>query len=213
MWVFWVAVQTLCASAERAGGTCKAHTTERTPRPSHGQDAHATLLVERSGLTGLTLRTRAICETVTNAPLEGNSIDRGTWLTGAGASALFASLFLTWYTYGISVGNVLRLSISRSGWDSGGFLIKTLALIALLAAALTVLDVTGRAAALALPSGRVLRALGVAALVVVLLKCVVTPAEIPAGQGVDVGYGYGLFVALIAAATLAFGGYLRLSSE
>ena len=134
------------------------------------------------------------------------AIDRDTWLTGGGAALVFLSLFMTWYT--ASVGGI---SAGGSGWDDGGLLIFVLALVSAAGVALVVLDVLGhKIEQLPVPLGKALAGLGVAALAIVILKFIFTPD----GHGVvDIGFGFGLFLALIGAAAFAFGGYQKMKAS
>jgi hypothetical protein len=125
------------------------------------------------------------------------SVSRATWIAAAGSLVLFISVFLSWYSASGSVGGI-SYSVSQSGWDTGA-LAKLVALLSLIAiAALFVPTVT-----LPFPSSLIVIGAAAISFLFILIKLV----DKPDGAGL----AYGIFVALIAAAVAAYGGYAKMS--
>src|ERR1700716_2074343 len=128
---------------------------------------------------------------------DASSVKRSTWLAGAGAVVLLISTFLSWGT--ISLG---PLSLNVSGWDTGA-LGKLTFLAALIALILVVIDYM-KVDVSQMPVPVPLALIGVAAagLLFVILRFLFMPTGL--------GRAWGLYVAIIAAAALAYGAWLRL---
>lgn len=141
----------------------------------------------------------------------------GRLIAAAGGIILIISLFLSWY--GISAGGgttsgiaIPEISNSFSGWaslDFADFLFLLIGLLAILPAALDVFDLE-----LELPvePGSVLTGLGIFAVLWVVLRIISKPGGGVSGF-VDVGLKFGIFIALIGAALIAFGGFTQRGEE
>ena len=133
-----------------------------------------------------------------------------------GLLLLIALFFFTWYSAGTSVTLPLGTTVSVSGdfgaWDSEGFFgfIANLIILAagVSAVGLAVLTATSRTIALPVAASAITAALGIAAVVMVLLRMLFQP-----GPNDLVSLKFGILLALIAAAIVAYGGWISMREE
>jgi Protein of unknown function (DUF2510) len=137
----------------------------------------------------------------------------GEMIAAGAGIVLIISLFLEWYTVDIKgfTGDLPTVT----GWRALGFIDILLFLIGVIAIAVAVLramNVMPRN--LPASTGFIVLALGGLAVLLVLYRILSIPDE-GAGNlpGVDVGRGFGVFIALIAAAGVALGGWLTWNEE
>jgi predicted Abi (CAAX) family protease len=128
-------------------------------------------------------------------------VSRATWIAAAGSLVLFISVFLSWYSASGSVGGI-SYSVSQSGWDTGA-LAKLVALLSLIAIAALVIELFVPTVTLPFPSSLIVIGAAAISILFILIKLV----DKPDGAGL----AYGIFVALIAAAVAAYGGYTKMS--
>jgi hypothetical protein len=127
-----------------------------------------------------------------------STVSRATWIALGGAVVLFISVFISWYKISIA-----GFSASRSGWDSVDTA-KLVALLALIAIAAIVIELFVPTVTLPLPASLIVIAAGGLAVLLVLLKILDKPAS-------QLSLAWGIFVALIAAAVTAYGGYAKMN--
>ena len=136
-----------------------------------------------------------------------NSLSLGEKLIGGGAVAMLVASLLDWWSVSES-----GFSFGASGWDSPGSIWSILAILMSVGlAAVTVLPKLTTIAMPALPEsvtwGMVHGGGGALVIVLMLLKAWRISA-FPVG-----GFGIGFFIAIVAAAAIAYGGYLLYSEE
>ena len=145
--------------------------------------------------------------------MDTSKMSRYDWVVVVGALVFFLALFLPWYRLalpqdvldalakGLRVNGADISGLSQNGWHYG---VAVLAwLFTLLASTLVVVKgVRDLKFALPVPEGMVVMALGIVALVLVLLRLVVLPAAAFDRAG-------GIWFALLAAAAVALGGFLK----
>ena len=128
---------------------------------------------------------------------DASSVKRSTWIAGGGAVVLLLPTFFSWWTV-----SVLGFSVTRSGGDTGA-LGKLVFLVALIAIALVVVDFMKiDISQLPVPVPLALLGAGALSVILVLWRFIDTPNH--------VDWAWGLYVALIAAAVLTYGGWLKL---
>jgi hypothetical protein len=142
---------------------------------------------------------------------------RGELIAAAGGLLLLIALFFfDWYSAGTSVTLPLGTTVSVSGdfgaWDGEGFF-GFLANLVILAAAvsavgLAVLTATSRTIALPVAASAITAALGIAAVVMVLLRMLFQP-----GPNELVSLKFGILLALIATVIVAYGGWASMREE
>ena len=123
-------------------------------------------------------------------------IGRNNWIVLAGFLLTLIGLSMSWYTVSI----ISLYSVSANGWNFG--LGVVIFLLTLAAAALALLPALAPSLRLPFPSGLAIMGLGGLSLIFVFVKIVQKP-------GSPVGYGAGIFLALISTAIVTLGGFLK----
>jgi hypothetical protein len=142
---------------------------------------------------------------------------RGETIAAAGGLLLLIALFFfDWYSAGTSItlplGNTVSVSGDFGAWDGEGFF-GFIANLVVLAAALSgvglaVLAATSRTVALPVAASAITAALGIAAVVMVLLRMLFQP-----GPNEFVSLKFGILLALIAAVIVAYAGWISMREE
>jgi hypothetical protein len=131
---------------------------------------------------------------------DASSIKRSTWLTGGGSVVLLISTFFSWGKF--SLGPV---SLNVSGWDTGalGKLVFFAALIAIILVVVDYMKVD--VSQMPVPVSLALVGTAAAGLLFVILRFLFMPDGL--------SRAWGLYVAIIAAAALAYGAWLKMSED
>lgn len=142
---------------------------------------------------------------------------RGEMIAAVGGIVLlFSMFFLDWYEVAASVGTPFGdVSVEGGGvgaWESQGFT-GTIADLLILAAALTaiglaVVTATSRTVAIPVAASALTAGLGIAAVVMVLLRMVFQP-----GPNEFIELRFGIWLALISSAVIAYGGWEAMREE
>jgi hypothetical protein len=142
---------------------------------------------------------------------------RGEMIAAAGGIVLLiAMFFVDWYAGGADVSTPFGdVSVEGAGfgpWDGQGFT-GTIADLVILAAAiaaigLAVVTATSRTVALPVAASALTAGLGIGAVVMVLLRMVLQP-----GPNEFVELRFGIFLALISSAVIAYGGWEAMREE
>jgi hypothetical protein len=137
----------------------------------------------------------------------------GDMIAGISGLVLIISPFLDWYS--ISAKNsVVDFSVSGSGWDALSWVPWIVTLCGLAAIALAVVRATGaNLPQLPASPGFIVLALGALSTILVLFRILVTPDAGASSSLVDVGRAFGIFIALLAAAGVTFGGWTLWNEE
>jgi hypothetical protein len=135
-------------------------------------------------------------------------------LVAAGAGLLlFISLFLEWYN--VSAKNAfVDISQGASGWEAlgpGDIFLLIVAGVAIAVAAMRALNVLPKG--LPVSPGLVVLVLGALAVLFTLFRIIDIPGEGTDVPGVDIGRSFGVFVAFLASAGVAVGGWLGWNEE
>jgi hypothetical protein len=132
-----------------------------------------------------------------------SKISLSTRIAGGGAIVLLVSAFMNWVH--VSAGPI---SASQSGW-SAYTLGKLAALAAVVAIAVIVIEQVRPDVTLPVHPALALVGCGAVGIFCALWRIVFVPDS--GVSGIDVGPSYGVFVALVAAGVLAYGGWRRMS--
>ncbi|HET6172905.1 MAG TPA: hypothetical protein VFD90_09880 [Gaiellales bacterium] len=131
---------------------------------------------------------------------DASTVKRSTWLAGGGAVVLLISTFLSWGK--ISLGPI---TLNVSGWDTGS-LGKLVFFAALIATILVVVDfMKVDVSQMPIPVSRALVGTAAAGLLFVILRFLFMPDGL--------SRAWGLYLAIIAAAVLAYGAWMKLQEE
>jgi hypothetical protein len=138
----------------------------------------------------------------------------GEIVAGVSGLALFVFMFLPWY--GIdSVGGIGLGGGDLSAWEAFSFVDILLFLIAVIAVGLAIVGVAESTPELPAPPAQIIMVAGLVAVVLILLRLIFTPGVDTAGFGLEVELGrkIGIFLSLVAAAGIAYGGWRALGER
>lgn len=131
---------------------------------------------------------------------DASSVKRSTWIAGGGAVVLLISTFFSWWKV-----SALGFSVNASGWDTGA-LGKLVFFVALIAIALVVVDhMKVDISQLPVPVSLAVLGCGALSLLLVIIRYIDTPD--------GVSRAWGIYVAIVAAAVLTYGGWLKLQED
>ena len=137
--------------------------------------------------------------------MDTSRLTTGDIIAGVGGIVLLISLFLPWYGASVEVAG-FSASESGSGWEALGFIDILLFVIALTAVAVVAAKATGTLPA-DTPAAVVLLGLGAVAVLLVLYRIIDIPVEGDIPDEVDLSRKLGVFIALIGAAAVTYGGW------
>lgn len=147
-----------------------------------------------------------------------NKLNQGEKIAGVAGIVLFISLFFAWYGGGSFSGTVNGVAVnvsggggSASGWESLSFIDLIVALTAIVAIGSALLAASEGDAGLPVAASSVVTGLGALSVLLILFRIIDKPFDVP--DGVDIGLKWGIFVALIAAAGVTYGGYRGMQEE
>ena len=139
------------------------------------------------------------------APMDTSRLTTGDIIAGVGGIVLLISLFLPWYGVSVNVAG-FSASESGSGWEALGFIDILLFLISVAAIGIVAARAAGALPA-DVPAPVILLGLGALALLLVLFRIIDIPVDGTVPDGVDLSRKVGIFIALIAAGAVAYGGW------
>ena len=131
----------------------------------------------------------------------------GALVAGAGGVVLFIALFLPWYSVSVEFAGESQ-SADASGWEALSTIDIILFLVAVLAVAFAAASAAG-----AVPAGNAsqaamaVAAAGGLALLLSVIRLIDIPADDEGIPGVDLGRKIGVFIAVLASAAVAYGGF------
>ena len=144
--------------------------------------------------------------------MDTSRISFGEMVAGASAVALFIFMFVPWYGVEASLGGFTG-SGNLSAWDVFSFIDILLFLIILLAIALVVARATDNVPDLPQPPGLIVAGAGLFAVVLILFRLIIVPDGGLDTAGVDFSRKFGIFLGLIAAGGITFGGWTAMNER
>jgi hypothetical protein len=144
-----------------------------------------------------------------------NRLTQGEKIAGVSAILLFIFMFFDWYGVSISGGGeTIDLGGGGNAWDTLDF-IPILLLIAIIATvAVVVIEATDNDVDLPVHGAAIITVVGIVATLLILFRIIDTPtfASI-GGVSAEGSVRFGIFLSLIAAAGMAFGGWRTMQEE
>ena len=137
--------------------------------------------------------------------MDTSRLTTGDIVAGVGGIVLLISLFLPWYGVSVDIAG-FSASESGSGWEALGFIDILLFLIAVAAIAIVAARAAGALPA-DLPAPVILLGLGALAVLLVLYRILDIPVDGDVPDEVDLSRKVGVFIALLGAAAVAYGGW------
>ena len=143
--------------------------------------------------------------------LDTSRISFGEMVAGVSGLVLFIVMFLPWYQVEIDASFG---STSYSAWEAFGFIDVLLMLVVLVAVGMAVARAAGAMPAqLPAPPGMIVAAAGAFALLLIIFRLISIPGPDIDIDGVDFDRQIGIFLGLLAAAGITFGGYTAMNER
>lgn len=144
-----------------------------------------------------------------------NRLGNGERIAGVSAIVLFVFMFVDWYDVSVSGGGFSTGSLgSGSAWDALSNLPIFLVVVIVAVLALVVFRLSDSTYELPFPASVFVAGLGLASVLLILYRIVDTPGGGSfGGVSVDVSPTFGIFVSLLAAAGITYGGWRAMEEE
>src|SRR3954447_20797713 len=147
------------------------------------------------------------------APASGVDFDRnrlsqGELIAGIAGLVLLIDLWFKWYGVKVSGAGGLssfNIGVSATAWEVFSLIDIILFLVALIAIGVAVLRGLGRLPDMPFPPATLITVAGAIALLLILFRTIDTPGDVP--SGVDITRKFGLWLGLLSAAALTYGGW------
>ena len=137
--------------------------------------------------------------------MDTSKLSVGDQIAAVSGVVLLIALFLPWYGVDVSVGG-FSASESVNAWEALDFVDILLFLIALVAIGVPVAKATGNMPD-DVPGPMVVLAAGGLAVLLVVFRLIDLPTPDVEASGIDFGRKFGIFLGLIAAAGVTYGGW------
>lgn len=138
--------------------------------------------------------------------MDASKLSVGETAAGVSGLLLFVFMFLPWYgidALGFGIGG-----LDASAWEAFSFIDVLLLLVVVVVVGLVVLQLADATPELPQAPAQIIMVAGVVALVLILFRLVFVPGVDSDGAlDIDVGRKLGIFLALIAAGGIAYGGW------
>jgi len=145
--------------------------------------------------------------------MDVNRLTRGQQIAGISGIALFIIMFLDWFkidTKGVSASGI---DTGLSAWQSFSFIDIVLFITILAALALALIAASQTTVNLPVALSSIVTGLGALSLLLIIFRIIFQPSIGVLGVDIDTNPSYGVFLGLIAAAALTYGGYLAMQEE
>lgn len=144
--------------------------------------------------------------------MDSSKLGVGEIVAGISGLALFVFMFLPWY--GVDSVAGFGVSADASAWEAFSFIDILLFLVCVVVVGLVIVQMAETTPELPAPPSQIITIAGVVAVVLILFRLIVTPGVDTGDTGIDIDLGreFGVFLGLIAAAGIAYGGW-RASNE
>lgn len=143
--------------------------------------------------------------------MDVSRLRRGEQIAGASGIALLLIMFIfDWFT--VEAAGGLGPSFGGNAWDTMEIIRFILLITALAAIALAVISATQSKVDMPVALSAITAGLGILSVVLIIFR-IISPPDGGVGDLIDVGRAIGVFLGLIAAAGVAYGGYLAMQEE
>lgn len=144
--------------------------------------------------------------------MDTSRISFGEMIAGVSALALFIFMLLPWYGVSADIG-VGSISDSASAWEVFSFVDILLFLVILVTVGLVAARAAGAVPDLPQPPGLIVAGAGAFAVLLIVFRLIVIPDGDLDVAGVDFSRKIGIFLGLIAAAGITFGGWTAMNER
>jgi hypothetical protein len=140
-----------------------------------------------------------------------NRLSQGELIAGIAGLVLLIDLWFKWYGVKVSgAGGVLKnfsIGVSATAWQAFGLIDIILFLVALIAIGVAVMRALNRMPDMPYPPATLIAVAGGIALLLILFRTISTPVDTGGVDGIDVTRKIGLWIGLLSAAALTYGGW------
>ena len=137
--------------------------------------------------------------------MDTSKLSVGDQIAAASGIVLLISLFLPWYGVDVNLGGLAEGSANANAWEALDFVDILLFLVALVAIGVPAAKAAGALPA-DVPGPLLVLVAGAIAVLLVLFRLIDMPTP-DLGGGIDFSRKFGIFLALIAAIGVAYGGW------
>jgi hypothetical protein len=148
--------------------------------------------------------------------MDVDKLSSGEKVAGVSAVLLFVFMFFDWFSVEVSGGNGIVSAAAvgaGSAWDTLDFIPIVLVIAILAALGVAALRLTDSVFEPTIPANAVVAILGGLSFLLILFRIVDTPDLGVSGLPIDVSPSLGIFLGLLAAAGIAYGGYRAMGEE
>jgi hypothetical protein len=138
--------------------------------------------------------------------VDTSKLSVGDQIAAVSGIVLLIALFLPWYGVDVDFGGIAAGSADANAWESLGFIDILLFLVALVAIGVPVAKAAGGPTG-DLPGPMLVLGAGGLAVLLVLFRLIDLPTPDIEAEGVDFSRKFGVFLALIAAVGVTYGGW------
>jgi hypothetical protein len=142
--------------------------------------------------------------------MDADRLSTGEKIAGVSAILLFIFMFFDWFTVSADNGFV-SVSVGGSAWDALDVIPIILMLAIIAAIGVAVVRLTDAVFEPAISMNAVVSVLGVISVLLILYRIISPPDSDFSGISVDPAFG--IFISLLAAAGIAYGGYRAMQEE
>jgi hypothetical protein len=144
--------------------------------------------------------------------MDVSRLSRGEQIAGIAGIVLLLDMWIfDWFSYSASVGDI-SASTGGDAWQVFGFIDIVIFVAALSGIALAVIAATATEINAPVALSAVTAVLGIIATILILYR-IIDPPDQDLGDLVDVGRSFGVWLGLVAAAAVAYGGFAAMQEE
>jgi hypothetical protein len=141
-------------------------------------------------------------------------LSTGEKIAGGSAVLLFVFMFFDWFKVDVSGGNGLfSLSVGGNAWEAFSTIDIILMIVILAAVAVAVIRISDAVFEPPFSLNAAVAILGGIAVLLILYRIIDPPGDTSGVPGVDINPAIGIFLGLIAAAGITYGGYRAMQEE
>lgn len=151
--------------------------------------------------------------------MDTSRLGRGEMIAVVSAIVLLLVMFIfSWFSVdfgdGLGIGAV-GVDTTANAWQAFGFIDIILFVTILVAVGLAVMKANSQSANLPVAGSALVAGLGILSTLLLLFRIISPPGagDIPDGVDIGIGRGIGVFLGLLLAAGIAYGGYLSMQEE
>ena len=149
--------------------------------------------------------------------MDTTRLGRGEMIAAVSAVLLFLIMFIfSWFSYGAE-GGLVEVDVGLNAWESFGFIDIVLLLTIIVAIGVAVMSANAQTVDLPVAGSAIVCALGILSVLLILFR-IISPPDFGAddfgvGDAIDISRGIGVFLGLVAAGGIAYGGYEAMREE